>query len=106
MEVIATLTMLLPTRIVTNRRWGFCFMPRIVSALLRPRRRGLSTRCCGSENIAISDEEKNADSPIKKRIAATPSEHDAVAGHRYLEEVGHRHARRQAHIRLCSVARD
>jgi hypothetical protein len=69
---MAMLTMLLPTRIVTSSRWGSDLSPLTVSAFGTPSSTIDSTRCCGSEKKAISEEEKNAESPISKAIASTP----------------------------------
>jgi hypothetical protein len=66
------LTMLFPTRMVMSSRCGSDLRARTVSAPGMPSSTRLSIRCCGSENIAISDEEKNADNPTNTRMATTP----------------------------------
>jgi hypothetical protein len=70
---IAMLTMLLPTRIVTSSRWGSSLRSCSVSAPRSPSVTIESTRWGGSENIAISDEEKKADRPSNSRIVAPPT---------------------------------
>ncbi len=73
MEDIATLTMLLPTRIVTSSRWGFDLRSATMSAWGIPSSTIESTRCFGRENSAISEEEKNADIATRKTMATAPS---------------------------------
>jgi hypothetical protein len=67
------LTRLFPTRIVTSRRCGSAFMLLSVFAPRRPSSTSPSSLWGGSENMAISDEEKKAESPISMTIASAPS---------------------------------
>ena len=72
-EDIAMLTMLLPTRIVIRSRWGSDFSSWTTRAPCTSSSTSDSTRWRASENIAISEEEKNADSAIRNRMATAPA---------------------------------
>ncbi len=72
MDDIAMLTMLLPTRIVTSRRCGSFLSDSTVFAPGTPSSTSASTRCFASENIAISDEEKNAESKRRTTMVMIP----------------------------------
>jgi hypothetical protein len=72
-EDMAMLTILFPTRIVTSSRWGSLLRSARVSAPATPSSTIFSSRWGASENIAISDEEKKADSATRRTMTTTPT---------------------------------